>query len=367
MEDVAKLLADSAIDVQLVHDAELAQELREGLCRIVQEVSVARHDVCGREGVRHMRGNVHQVKLALASSLGEVVSHEGRGEVSGIVRHFDVVCAAVQGHSRGNKACRRGKVKLRGVGGIGAHVAEKAQHVAARGITHGKDMFRVKPVLIGVVKRPGEHRAGVLHARRELELWREAIRKVDHRKAAKREVHAVPLIALLVAIYPATTMDAYDDGQLSLGVLGTVHVQQLPIAVRAIGDVIKALDAIRRGKAGIADVVTLFELRADHIGHNGHGRPSSCSKPNRHHDSLGRGSAGKGVADGWLKGAFAQGQGVHIASRQQKRMRAGGVRILLHGTSPTSLRGEGPSLEVNLSLLIEDEKATQNAKKVSLG
>ena len=101
---------------------------------------------------------------------------------------------------------------------------------------------------------------GVLQWGGKLMFRGKAVGEVHHRKASLGKTHAVELIPLLVSIDPSAAVDADDHGQaFPICDLRTVHVQDLPLRVRPIDDIVIADNIRRCGQFRVPLVVALLE------------------------------------------------------------------------------------------------------------
>ena len=87
----------------------------------------------------------------------------------------------------------------------------------------------------------------------------EPVGEVDDREAARRKIHAVVLVELLVPIDPRSPVNAHDAGKRASRFGWPVDVEEVPLRVRTVDDVVIAHDAVGGRKPRVADVVALLE------------------------------------------------------------------------------------------------------------
>ena len=67
----------------------------------------------------------------------------------------------------------------------------------------------------------------------------EPVREVDECESVQGYVHAVVLVAFLVAVNPAASVKRYDYGELAACVCGTVDIETVAGSLRAVSYIVK--------------------------------------------------------------------------------------------------------------------------------
>ena len=133
-------------------------------------------------------------------------------------------------------------------------------------VTDSIYMTEIEPAAVLLTEKPLKDEAGVVQTGGKLPFRCDAIGEIDHGEPALCQVHAVILIAFLVSVGPSAAMDADNDRERSCGIPGTVGIQNLPVTVKAIPDIVPALDVIGCGQAGITFFIPGAEGSSDEVG-----------------------------------------------------------------------------------------------------
>ena len=217
-----------------------------------------------------MRDHVDQIHLFSRTVPGQKVLHQVLCHGIGI-SHPDLIDPAVESQTVRHKGSSiRALWHIHGKAGrkvgIGTDAGIERRHMGAGGVSHHKDMVRVKAVFLYVfrLQDPFHDHVDVVHGRRELVLRRQAVGEVHHRKAPFRQVHAVVLVKLLVSVDPAASVHRDDHRKRSFLVRRPVDVQALPFGIGAVKDIQVSYYGIRHRYPCVSSFVALFKGPSDH-------------------------------------------------------------------------------------------------------
>ena len=205
---------------------------------------------------------------------GQIDAHHAAGKPAELF--FGRVFAAVKADRREAKACGRDdpvilrktcrEIRVRAQAGV------KRERVGTGRISDSKDVLGAKAILVRIGKQPADHAVQILDRRRKSVVRSQPVGVIDHGKPAPGKIHAVELVRLLGTVDPAAAVNADDDGNPWPGSFRAVQVQNLPYRVGAVGNIVKPLHIIRRGKPGIPLIVAFPAAAAKLPGNDHAGR-----------------------------------------------------------------------------------------------
>ena len=183
---------------------------------------------------------------------------------------FDPVHTAVHSDSAQPKAFRLLKGELIPVRFVCQECTEQPCDVGSCRISDCKDIVEVEAIFIRVFHDPCSSRDRVLQLCRERMFRRKPVGVIDHCKSPPGKLHPVILIQFLRSVNPSAAMNQHDHRQFSCLITIPVNVQDIPVSVIPIWDIIISSDICRCCQTCIPRLVSFCPFHSQTFAHLRH-------------------------------------------------------------------------------------------------